>query len=332
MGVTIVLVGATLLNLVVAIEGGLVTHAPAITSTSARATAALPSSETSRNAQSAAHPSTEAAGKDKTAEAKAPAVAEPGKPAATLSPLPHHVRAFGESDDVAELAPATRDNLVWLRFASVEIALVVIAILAFGWPKISLRPTTPTAVIVSVTQVVLIVGGVIGAVLHASWVAPDSSGHYVPNLDVTTLGWCVLIIIGALLPRLQKIGFAGAELEITAEKATSVTNDIGSLMENWIGALNRLVTWLETDESPSTTIFNFLRDRADEALEQMALPGEYLRSSFWSYDEELGGLKLLQSNQIHDPETLEKVFRIGKDASVWHFARTGGGMWRTRDR
>jgi len=44
----------------------------------------------------------------------------------------------------------------------------------------------------------------------------------------------------------------------------------------------------------------------------MALPGEYLRLSFWNFDPEKGGLALLQSNQIQDQATLDAVFRIGE--------------------
>lgn len=251
------------------------------------------------------------------------------------SPLPPTppILAAGEAHGYERLAVPVRERLALDRAGIVELALLVVVIVGFWMTRPTLelrrRLANPGEAIVLIVQVVVVAIGLVGGIMHALWEPANGKGDVMPSFDLVALAYFAFALAGALLPRIQKLGIAGASLEIAVEKAVAVTSDTAGLLDNWIEALNIFLIQIENDRNPNQALMDFLADRADEAVKAIGSVGEFIRISYWTYDSSDATLGFFQGTYITDKVVQAFEFPYGKGCLGRAFKE--GRLWNEED-
>jgi len=234
-------------------------------------------------------------------------------------------------------------TLEWLIF-SVSLVMVVVWV-----AMVSVRSTlerdvrdeagdTPTGIRVETSSLILTGAGLIGSIGHAVFVTVAKQESWAPVLDITTISWLGVALVGMLLPRIAELTFSGVSIRLgEVAKAKAETEDIilsaTDLSQKWTSATSALLAQLEDPETkPSDAhelVTQFLQLRAYEALEWLGADHELRRLSIWLFDADSRQLSFFFSNEITDPETRSFAFPIG--VGVAGSAYRDHRIWSERD-
>ena len=159
--------------------------------------------------------------------------------------------------------------------------------------------------------------------------SPGASFPWHPIWSPTALAWFGVVIVGAIINSLEKFGMPGGpqfsfrerareanqKQQFSVEAMSSVVSEYSDLLQNWANTVNLLGEQLEkyakTDQDIANIVTRFCLGRMEEAKDFVASEGDVVRFSFWWFDDEAEGLRLLISDDIRDEATLNFVFRPG---------------------
>jgi hypothetical protein len=152
-----------------------------------------------------------------------------------------------------------------------------------------------------------------------------------PVASLNALAWLCFTIVALIVNSLEQVGLPGAKLSFrkrlrqvteaadlsqkSVAALTEVIDDYAGLLQSWTNAVNLLPEHLERYgvdvEKAYDILARFCLERMEEARDIIGESGERLRFSFWWFDEDSEGLKLLFSDDIRDEATLAHVFQPG---------------------
>ncbi|MGA7356059.1 MAG: hypothetical protein WBW76_11585, partial [Candidatus Cybelea sp.] len=159
--------------------------------------------------------------------------------------------------------------------------------------------------------------------------SPGASFPWHPIWSPTALAWFSIVIVGAIINSLDKFGMPGGpqlsfrertrqaiqKQQFSVEAMSSVVAEYSDLLQNWSNTVNLLGEQLEkyakTDQDIANIVTRFCLGRMEEAKDFVAPEGDIVRFSFWWFDAEAEGLRLLISDDIRDEATLNFVFKPG---------------------
>ena len=151
-------------------------------------------------------------------------------------------------------------------------------------PRPSFRPTLS----MRIAQSVLILLGIAGAAGHAFF---KSDYSRTLNLDIVTVVWIGLAVVGFILPEIYEFGFGDRKFNLriraSAEDIAQVLVDVANLAQSWSTAIAIYITMMqkpsaELPESKDEVIRKYIRDRMGEAKLFLGdRPGELVRIALW---------------------------------------------------
>jgi GAF domain-containing protein len=159
----------------------------------------------------------------------------------------------------------------------------------------------------ALTQIFLSLLGVGGAVWHAFPSEIHAEHENYPVLDMVTIAWIGVSVIGILLPRISEVTFGEASLKLGeikegAEELEESLDDIANLAQNWSSSPMLYISLLEkstTKERKGLLLRNYLRDRMGEAKVFLGdEPESDVRIALWIHNPETDRVDFLYSNEV----------------------------------
>jgi hypothetical protein len=168
-------------------------------------------------------------------------------------------------------------------------------------------------------------------VAHA-YETPGSVFPFQPATDAITLAFLIFAILGLCVNYVSEVGLPGGAKFVlrkyervqravlaTQESAVALKaalHEYSNQMQSWTSSILLLDEHLEkfgkTDEDLNRIVARFCVERLEEARDLIQEDGDEVRLSIWWNFPELGGLVLLFSDGINDPETIGHVFAPGQ--------------------
>jgi GAF domain-containing protein len=159
-------------------------------------------------------------------------------------------------------------------------------------------------IVVAAGQVFLAAIGLFGAYFHAfPKVVKDATQNY-PVLDITTIAWIGLIVLAALLPKIQEVAFGALSIKLkdateSAEVLRDVSGDLANLVQNWSRSQVIYLSLLSGESSEvarSETTTRFLRDRMGEARQFLGdSQDSNVRIALWIFNDDANELQFIYS-------------------------------------
>lgn len=145
---------------------------------------------------------------------------------------------------------------------------------------------------IRVMQIVIAFAG-LGAAITRAFLHRENYESW-PNLDVTTMGWLGVALIGVLLPSISEIKLGGVSIKTKQlKRATRIyettLDSLANLVQNWSTASALFVAQMESVpedllEAKADIYAAYIRDRVGEAYEMLATrKDEKIRIGIWFY-------------------------------------------------
>jgi GAF domain-containing protein len=156
-------------------------------------------------------------------------------------------------------------------------------------------------------QIVLGLGGLLGAIFHAFPIHSTARHEDWPVLDAVDIGWLGLIAVAVLLPGITKLTLGGVSVEMreeareSAEELSSAIEEYANLVQNWSTAVVRYIDMLAKapdDDARAMLLAHYIRDRMGEAKNYLSEePDDDVRIALWMYDPSTKLLEFFFSNE-----------------------------------